>query len=144
MASAESSEMFSCTPQEFFQIVSNYEKYPEFLSEVKECRVLKAEGNKKLVEYTVSVIKNFKYTLWMTEIAPELVSWEFASGDIFKTMKGHWKIKEEAGKTRATYYVDASFGLLVPGPIQKALISVNLPNMMSSYHKRVQSLYARG
>jgi coenzyme Q-binding protein COQ10 len=143
MASAETSEIFNCTPEQFFKIVTDYENYPEFLQEVKECRVLKTEANRKLVEYTVSVMKSFKYTLWMSETAPTLVSWEFASGDLFKTSRGHWKLQDEGGKTRATYLVEATFNLFVPGPIAKALVSVNLPNMMSSYHKRVSELYGR-
>lgn len=143
MAKASTTEVFNCTPEQFFKIISDYEKYPEFLSEVKQCKVLKTEGNRKLVEYSVSVIKSFKYTLWMTETNNESIHWEFNSGDIFKSMKGHWKLENEAGKTRATYGVEASFGLLVPGPIANALVSVNLPNMIGAYHKRIQQLYGQ-
>ena len=142
MAAAETTDLFHCTPDQFFKIVTDYEKYHEFLQEVKGCKVLKTEGQKKLVEYKVSVIKDFTYNLWMLE-TPSLVSWEFASGDIFKTMKGYWKIQSEADKTRGTYGVEATFGMLVPGPIAKAMVSVNLPNMISSYHKRVSLLYGR-
>ena len=35
MATAETTEVFNCTVEEFFHIISDYEKYPEFLSEVK-------------------------------------------------------------------------------------------------------------
>jgi coenzyme Q-binding protein COQ10 len=143
MAAAQTSDLFQCTPEQFFKIISDYPNYPEFLQEVKECKVLKSEGNRKLVEYTVSVMKIFKYNLWMTESSPTSISWEFASGDLFKTSTGSWKLADEGGKTRATYMVDATFNLFVPGPIAKALVSVNLPNMVSSYHKRVGSLYGR-
>jgi ribosome-associated toxin RatA of RatAB toxin-antitoxin module len=142
MASAETTDLFACTPEQFHKIVTDYEKYPEFLQEVKRCKVLKTEGHKKLVEYQVSVLKDFTYNLWMSEEA-HLVSWEFASGDIFKTMKGYWKIKDEGGKTRGTYGVEATFGMLVPSPIAKAMVSVNLPNMIASYHKRVSLIYGR-
>lgn len=128
---------------EFFKIVTDYPSYSQFLSEVKGCQVLKTEGNKKLVEYSVSVIKSFKYQLWMTETEPGLVAWEFAGGDIFKTMKGHWKIEDQAGKCKVTYYVEATFGMFVPGPITKALLDVNLPNMISSYHKRIKQIYGK-
>ncbi len=141
MAKASTTEVFNCTPEQFFAIISDYEKYHEFLAEVKKCRVLKTEGSKKLVEYNVTVVKSFKYNLWMTEVAPNSISWEFASGDIFKTSVGSWKLESEAGKTRATYTVEATFGMFVPSPIANALVSVNLPNMMSSYHKRVKQLY---
>ena len=143
MAAAETSDVFQCTTQEFFNIVSDYEKYPEFLNEVTHCKVIKTEGNRKLVEFTVSIMKDFKYNLWMTEQEPALISWEFASGDIFKTMKGQWKMQDEGGKCRASYNLEATFGLFVPSPIAKALVSVNLPNMISSYHKRVSELYGR-
>ncbi len=141
MAKATTTEVFKCTPEQFYAIIADYTKYKEFLSEVKDCRVLKVEGNKKLVEFSVSVIKNFKYSLWMTENSPHSISWEFASGDMFKTSIGSWKLENDAGKTRATYSVEATFNLFVPGPIANALVSVNLPNMMSSYQKRVKQIY---
>lgn len=143
MASASTTEVFNCTPTEFFKIVTDYPSYPQFLSEVKECKVLKTDGNKKLVEYNVSLIKNFKYTLWMTENEPDSVTWEFAGGDIFKTMKGSWKIEDQAGKCKVTYFVEATFGLLVPGFVTKGLLDVNLPNMISAYHKRIKTVYGK-
>ncbi len=127
MASAETSDLFLCSPEQFFRIVTE---------------ILKTVGQRILIEYTVSVMKDFKYTLWMNETSG-LVAWEFASGDIFKTMKGYWKMADEGGKCRATYNVEATFGLFVPGPIAKALVNVNLPNMLSAYHKRVAELYGR-
>ena len=143
MASAEATELFNCSIDEFYKIISDYESYAEFLPEVKSCKVLQVEGNRKLVEYNVSLIKTFTYRLWMTESAPNEVSWQLASGDIFKTSNGYWKLTDEVGKTRAKYFVDATFNLFVPGPVAKALVSVNLPNMMSAYHKRVQELYGK-
>ena len=143
MASAQTTEVFNCTPSQFFKIISDYDNYPQFLQEVKECKVLKAEGHRKLVEYKVSVMKSFKYSLWMTETLDQEIKWEFAGGDIFKTSTGAWKLQEEGGKCRATYSVDATFSMFVPGPIAKALVSVNLPNMISAYHKRVAELYGR-
>ncbi len=141
MAKASTTELFNCTTEQFFKIISDYEKYHEFLAEIKQCKVLKTEGNRKLVEYNVSVVKTFKYQLWMTETPSSAITWEFAGGDIFKTSVGSWKLTDEAGKCRATYAVEATFTMFVPGPIANTLVSVNLPNMISSYHKRVKQLY---
>ena len=143
MPSANHTEVFNCSVPEFYKIVSDYEKYPEFLQEVKDCRVLKADGGRKLVEYKVSVIKSFTYQLWMTEHEPDTVSWVFGGGDIFKTSTGAWKLEEQAGKTKAIYSVEATFSMFVPGPIAKTLLNVNLPSMMSAYHKRVKDLYGK-
>lgn len=143
MSSAQASELFNCTPQEFYAIISSYEKYPEFLAEVKECKVVEKRDNQKLIEFNISLIKTFKYRLWMTEKANQGINWVLDSGDLFKVSNGSWDIKEEAGKTRAVYAVEAKFKVFVPGPIAKALVSVNLPNMMSSYHRRVKELYGK-
>jgi coenzyme Q-binding protein COQ10 len=143
MPGTSHTEIFNCSCEEFFKIASDYERYPEFLSEVKSCRVLKAENNKKQVEYKVAVIKTFTYVLSMQENYPESITWQFVSGDIFKTQSGSWTLVDEAGRTRATYAVDATFSMFVPGPIAKTLLTVNLPTMMGAYHQRVKELYGK-
>lgn len=143
MASAQATEVFNCTKEEFFKIISDYEKYPEFLPEVKAMRILEDNNGKKRVEYTVSVLKSFVYEMWMSEEAPDKLEWELAGGDLFKASSGSWHLEDQAGKTKATYEVSADFKMFVPGPVAKTLISVNLPNMMSAYHKRVNELYGK-
>jgi ribosome-associated toxin RatA of RatAB toxin-antitoxin module len=143
MATAETTEVFDCSVADFYKIITDYAKYPEFLSEVKECKLVKVEGNRKLVEYSISLIKTFTYSLWMTENGEDKVEWALASGNLFKESSGYWHLEDEAGKCRATYHVSAKFNVFVPGPVAKALVNVNLPTMMSSYHKRVQELYGK-
>lgn len=141
MAEVKHTEYFDCTPEQFFDLLVDYEKYPEFLSEVKSCKVVGEDGGKKLVEFQVSVVKSIKYLNKHTEVKPNEVSWVFQSGDLFKSMSGGWKLQEDNGKTKAEYYVDASFGLWVPQKIIQTVLSVNLPAMMKSYHQRVAQLY---
>lgn len=144
MAGTTQVEVFNCTPEEFYAIVSDYESYPEFLKEVKECKVVESKGKTKIVEYKVNVIKNFTYKLKMTETPEKKISWEFAGGDIFKTSDGSWSVEPEGkGKCKATYTVDATFSMFVPGPIAKALVSVNLPAMMQAYRDRIKKLYSK-
>ncbi len=143
MAAASTTEIFPCSMEQFFSIISDYEKYPEFLSEVKSCKVLKTEGAKKLVEFQVSVIKTFTYRMWITENKPGSISWTLEGGDLFKTSTGGWKLTDLGGKTKAEYAVDATFKVFVPGPVAKALVNVNLPNMMKAYQERVKSKYGQ-
>lgn len=143
MAAASTVETFPCTTEQFFSIVSDYEKYPEFLTEVKGCKIIETKGSKKLVEFEVSVIKTFKYRLWITEEANKRVSWTLDSGDIFKTSVGSWDLEDVGGKTKAKYAVDATFKVFVPGMVAKALVNVNLPNMMRAYHERVKKKYGK-
>lgn len=141
MADVKHVEVFNCSPEQFFDLLVDYESYPDFLNEVQSCKVTETQGDMKKVEYKVSVIKTFQYVNEHKEIRPTEVSWKFLSGDLFKTMKGHWKLSDEGGKTRAEYFVEANFGLFVPKAMTKTVLSVNLPAMMKSYHERVAKLY---
>ncbi len=147
MAKAKTSEVFKCTADQLYKIVTDYAKYPDFLSEVKKCDVVKSEGPKKLIEYQVSMIKTFSYRLQMVENYVEngvsTVTWDFISGDVFKSLAGSWKIEPEGSQCRATYEVEATFGLFVPGPVANTLVNVSLPNMISGYHKRIRQLYGK-
>ena len=141
MAAAQHTEVFQCSADQFFKIVSDYESYPLFLADVKACKVIKTDGTVKWVDYTVNVIKTMTYRLKTTETAPTKVSWTFDSGDIFKSMTGSWTIEPLGEKAcRCTYQVDGTFKMFVPGPIAKTLLTVNLPAMMAAYHKRIREV----
>lgn len=142
-ATAETKEQFNCTKSEFYKIVSDFESYSEFLPEVKSVKISKASGSTKEMEYTVSVIKTFKYKLKVTEKPEDQIDFVFISGDVFKAMKGCWKLTEKSGKCQVEYNVEASFGMLVPGAMAKTLVSVNLPIMMANFKKRVKEVYGK-
>lgn len=143
MASANAKEVFNCSVEEFFKIVSDYEKYPEFLPEVKSVKIYKTSGDTKEMEYHVSLIKTFKYKLKVTDKKPSSVSFEFIGGDVFKTMKGSWKLSNDKGKCAVEYNVEATFGMLVPESMAKPLVSANLPLMMANFKKRVKAVYGK-
>ncbi len=142
MAKASKTEIFDCSPAEMFAIVSDYEHYPDFLSEMKGCKVLEVDGNRKLVEYSVSVVKSFTYRLWMVEDRENMkITWSFDSGDMFRRSNGSWEFEDAGdGQCKATYAVDAKVKMFVPGPITKMLVNVNLPNMMNAYKERIKTL----
>ncbi|MAE73620.1 MAG: polyketide cyclase [Bdellovibrionaceae bacterium] len=142
MASASTTEDFDCTVEQFYSLITDYSNYSEFLKEVKKAKVVEDRGDEKLVQFDISLIKSFSYRLVMDETRPTTVKWKLDSGDVFKESNGYWKLEEnEQGKCRAHYSVEAKFKVFVPGPIAKALVEVNLPNMISAYHKRVAEVY---
>lgn len=145
MASAKTTEIFNCTPKEFYDLVMDFEKYPEFLSDsVKKVKILKRGAADLEAEYTVSVLKSFTYKIKAQFKEPSSVTFHFTEGDVFKTMKGSWTILPEGtAKCKVDYFVEATFGLFVPGAIEKTLVSVNLPIMMASFKNRVKKIYGK-
>ncbi len=143
MASAFTKEVFNCSKEEFFKIVSDYEKYSEFLPEVKSVKIYKKTDSFKEMEYHVSLIKTIKYKLKVTELGTDKIEFEFIGGDVFKTMKGSWQLSEQDGKCAIVYNVEATFGMLVPESMAKTLVSANLPIMISNFKKRVKAVYGK-
>lgn len=142
-ATAETKEVMNCSQEEFFKIITDYESYSQFLPEVKAIKILKTNGNTKEMEYQVSVLKTFKYLVKVVEVPNESVTFNFISGDVFKSMSGGWKLSEKDGKCHLEYKVEASFGLLVPSSVAKTLVTVNLPLMMANFKKRVKEVYGK-
>ena len=143
MAQVNHVEVFNCTPEEFYKILIDYDKYHEFLKDVKSCKVIEDKGNEKRVEYVISVVKELRYTNKHYETPFSEIKWVFEKGDLFKSMKGGWRLEDMNGKTKATYVIAAEFGLFVPGMIIKSVLSANLPAMMQAYHKRVKDIYGK-
>lgn len=141
MANAERVETFDASVENVFQVISDYESYPEFMDGVKSVKILSKSGDTTKVEYNLDIIKKFSYVLELTEKKNESISWKFISGDLFKKNVGEWVLKDIGdGKTEVTYKIDVDFKMLVPGMISKGLISSNLPSMMKQVNKRAQKL----
>jgi coenzyme Q-binding protein COQ10 len=140
MASATRSIVFNAPPDKVFDVVADYEKYPEFLSEVKSIRTSGRQGNQVDIHYEVDVMKRLRYTLRMTEDRPRGLSWTFLGGDVMKDNSGSWVLEATAdGKTKATYTVDVALGPFVPRAFVTALVESSLPKMLESFKKRIES-----
>jgi coenzyme Q-binding protein COQ10 len=141
MAGATRSIVIDAPTEKVFDVLAAYEKYPEYLSEVKEAKTANRKGNQVEVHYKVDLsIKTIKYSIRMTEERPTRLSWIFLQGEFMKDNKGSWVLEPAGdGKTKATYSVEIAVGPLVPKAILNALVETSLPKMLDSVKKRVES-----
>jgi len=132
--------VINAAPARCFQVITDFERYPQFVEELKTAKILKREPNFLRVEFAVKIIKEISYTLDLTTKPDQEVSWTMHKG-FFKKNIGGWKLKElGGGKTEATYEVDVEFGLLVPSSVVKMLQENNLPKMLQAFKKRIEAL----
>ena len=140
MAVAAQSIEIKASIKDCLNVISDYESYPDFLKEVSEVSVDKKTASSCEVKFSLDLIKKFSYTLKMTPKPPNRVVWTFVKGDVMKDNKGEWLLEDIGnGVTKATYSIDISLGLLVPGAIAKMLIGSNLPAMLKSFKERIES-----
>ena len=125
--------------EKVFSIITDYERYPEFLPEVKRIRTANRRGNEVDVLYEADIVKTIKYTLRLKEEKPDKVSWSFVEGEFMKDNKGGWLLEDVGnGQTKATYSIEVTLGALVPKTLVTALIDTQLPKMLEAFKKRAE------
>lgn len=140
MAGATKTILINAPVEKVFDIIIQYEKYREFLPEVKEVSTSKRQGNEVNVHYKVDVVKTIKYTIRVKEERPTRMSWSFVEGEFMKDNKGSWVLEPAGeGKTKATYTVEMALGALVPKTIVNALVETSLPKMLEAFKRRAET-----
>jgi ribosome-associated toxin RatA of RatAB toxin-antitoxin module len=145
MAQASRSVTVNVPPEKMFDVIVDYEKYPEFLPEVKKVKVEAGQGAIKEVTYTVDIkAKVITYTLKHTADRPNKLSWTMIKGEMMKGNDGAWTLKPGAqpGTTEATYTIDLKLSSLVPGFIEKALAEQSLPGLLTNFKNRAEKLFS--
>lgn len=123
-----------------FEVLSDFESYPEFLSGSKKVNILKKSAKKMQVEFQMDVIKTISYTLDVELKSPTEITWTLVKGDFMKSNTGAWKLTEKKkGVTEAVYEIEIGFGMLVPKSVASMLVEKNLPGMMKEFKERVEN-----
>ncbi|HEX9605186.1 MAG TPA: SRPBCC family protein [Myxococcales bacterium] len=140
MAKAERSIVIHAPPEKVFAVITDYEKYPEFLPEVKKAKVEFGSGNVKEVTYTVDIkAKVITYTLKHTARPPDELAWTMVRGEMMKGNDGAWILKAVPEGTEATYKIDLKLGALVPSMVERLLAEQSLPGLLANFKKRIES-----
>jgi ribosome-associated toxin RatA of RatAB toxin-antitoxin module len=132
------------TIDRFYQVVTDYPRYPEFVPGIKACRVLEVQGEKH-VEYDLDLgLRRIRYVLRHVEDPPRRVTWSLVSGEILKVSNGSWELTAEGQKTRARYSVDIQIARppLVPQPLMDKMSDqmskVQLPRTLEAFKARAE------
>jgi ribosome-associated toxin RatA of RatAB toxin-antitoxin module len=145
MASVVSKEVVIDVPRErFFDLLLDYERYPEFVPNLRSCRVRTTSPHKD-IEYELDLgIRRIRYTLRHVEERPHRIAWSLVAGDMMKISNGSWELSDERGKTRARYSVEIQVHKppLIPQVIvdrvSDELTRVQLPRTLEAFRQRAE------
>lgn len=139
MPGASKTVLINAPIEKVFDVITQYERYSEFLPEVKETRTANRKGNTVDVHYKVDVMKTIRYSIRVTEERPTRMSWSFIEGEMMKDNKGSWVLEAQGeNQTKATYTVEMALGALVPKAIVNALVETSLPKMLDAFKRRAE------
>ena len=123
-----------------YEVISDFESYPDFLSETKEVQVRQANSKSAEVTFKINLIKKISYTLDIKFSPKKGLSWKLVEGDLMKKNTGRWKLSHKKGVTTAVYEIDMEFAGLVPKAISNRLIGSSLPTMMRAFRDRAEEM----
>ncbi len=136
--------VIACTPEQLFDVIVDYPRYPEFVPGIRACRVRSGKGDRQ-VEYELDVgLKRISYVLRHVEQRPSRVSWSLVSGDTLKVSNGSWELTPEGAGTRARYSVEIQIArpMLIPQAVIDKLTDemtrVQLPGTLDAFKARAE------
>ena len=132
-------EIEQLNQKDFYSVIADYEKYPEFISEIK--KAVWVSKKPRRVEFELELVKKFHYILEFLEKSPEEISWKLIESNLFKKNSGSWKIKKKGNLLSVTYALDVEFGFLVPSFVVDKMVKKDLPKMIEQFSKRTENLY---
>lgn len=107
------------------QVLSEYKKYPEFMPNISQVKIIQQEGNESVLNYTLSLplgkIKKYRLKITTAEqehqdsmVKWELVDWpELKTEETIKDTTGFWLIQEQShNRSLVLYHVYTD-----PGPV---------------------------
>ena len=141
MAGAKHTTTMNVPLEALWEVITNYEEYPEFVEGLESLTVTKKEGKHTWADYVVSMFgKRIKYSVKHTETPKKGLKWTMTEGEFFKSNDGSWELKEDGDDAvEATYSVDVGFPLLVPKAIVNTLTGTQLPSMMKAFEDRAKA-----
>ena len=144
MASVTKQVIIEAPLEKVFDIVADYERYPEFVPGIRSCKVRSANGEKH-VEYELDLgVRRIRYVLRHEEQRPTRVAWSLVSGDMMKVSSGSWELADDKGRTRAVYSVDIQIARppLVPQAlvdrVSDELTRIQLPKTLEAFKARAE------
>ena len=148
MAGAKHTTLFNVSLDALWDVITDYEGYPDFVADLESLELLTRNGNEVYATYVITMMgKRVKYTLKHTETPKKKLVWEMTEGKLFKFNNGGWELKPRGDdKVEATYTVDVGFPIYIPVPKSAidSLTGTKLPAMMKAFEDRAKEKIRAG
>ena len=134
MPGAEHSIEVDVTPEQFWEVISDYPRLPEYIPEIEAIQVEQWDGHVAVVDYTTHMVRRIHYTLELTHHSKRDVRFRLLKSDFLKDVQGFWRLVDlPTGRTRATYHIEISVGRLVPRALLDGIQRRTLPRMLRRF-----------
>jgi len=141
MPKAEKDIVIEAPMERVFDVITDYERYTEFLPDMKAVRVLSRRDNIAVVSFELELIMRISYTLRLTEERPSGVVWSLEQAKMMRDNVGGWAlVATPEGHTHATYGIELTLRGLIPKSVSTRLVGQTLPETLQRFKRRVEGM----
>jgi len=133
------------SPQQLYDVVTDYACYPRIFPEFNGCKVISENGATKRVEFRARVaMVEVRYTLDIVHDPAQFkTEWTFVEGEVVSDSKGGWLFIPEGNDTRIKYHAGMAIRAPLPkfviNKVSNALMGTSIPNMFRSLEREAQA-----
>jgi len=140
-AAQEVSVEIAATPAQCFDVLLDFERYPEWSSAVTGARIVERDvhGVGRIVEFEIDAkVKTIRYVLEYAYKKPSQLTWKAIEGDV-RSIEGAYRLRKlGANQTEATCRQEIELGFWMPGPLRKLAERTALTQSVTEFKAAVE------
>ncbi|NHA67069.1 SRPBCC family protein [Phycicoccus flavus] len=140
-----SSVDIAAAPGEVLDVIADFETYPQWAEQVKECRVLSEDGDgwADQVEFVLDAgaIKDryvLEYDWNVGEDGTGVISWHLVRADLLKGLTGSYTLESVGEGTRVTYDLEVDLTMPMIGMLKRKAEKHIISTALTELKKRVE------
>lgn len=136
----EKSVRIAASKESVFRVISDYERYPDWMPDMLRSKVISREGSRTVCAFNVGGLKRINYTLELEHQEYDAIRFRQVTGDL-RHYQGMWRLESppDASETLVVCRMEIDPGLPVPGWIVKRTIAKQLSDNLQALKKRAES-----
>ena len=139
MSTVELSVEVNVLPEDFYEVLIDFERYPDFVPNQTRVSIIESHGNEWTVEFELQAVKRLVYVLKLSGQPGRSLNWVLLDGQMMKTNVGGWALTSSGeGTTLATYTIDVTLDGFVPRSVSDRLIQNILPRNLEAFKNEAE------
>ena len=134
--------LIEAEPADCFDVITDYETFPEWQSAAKEVDVLSVDGGGlgRDVRFEIDArVRSVSYTLRYSYEPPHLIAWDYLDGDV-SSVDGEYVFEDQGdGTTLATYELEIDPGVWLPGRVKKMLTDQVMKRSVEDLKRHIET-----
>ncbi|WP_346795829.1 type II toxin-antitoxin system RatA family toxin [Halomonas sp. Bachu 37] len=144
MPTVNRSALVRHTPQQMFDLVNDFERYPEFLPGCRRARLIERDSSHLIGEMTLGRAGVEQSIMTRNDLhEPERIDMSLVKGP-FKRLKGHWHFTPMGeGMCKVSLEMEFEFASRLLSMAFGKLFQQIAGQLVDAFHKRADELYGR-